>query len=105
MTTIIPLIDEYLTSFLQGHKKSTIRRGHRNYSLGSCTLRSCSQEIPAKIENIRYCKLCDLSDSDALVDGFGSKDELLEVLFKIYTDLKFDDDMTIVEITTIQSHE
>ncbi len=96
MTTIIQLNDRYLTDFIEGRKKSTIRRGRREYPFGECILQSSSRGVSAIIENIRYCRLEDLTDDDAIIDGFKSKNALLQTLFTFYTDLKPDDEMSIV---------
>lgn len=97
--TVIPLLDKYLSNILRGCKTSTIRRGHRNYQIGPCTLRTKTQDVPAKIERVRYLQLHELNEQDAQHDGFQSLHELFEALAKIYPDLKFDDEMTIIDFT------
>jgi hypothetical protein len=94
--TIIPLSDEFAPSILQGNKTSTIRRGHRDYPVGSCIFRTRNRDIPVKIEHVRYCQFHELTDQDAQRDGFRCLHDLQQALDQIYPELKPKEDMTVI---------
>jgi hypothetical protein len=50
-----------------------------------------------RITKLRYLSLADLTDDDAIADGFSSRTELANALRKIYGPLPPDAEMTVVD--------
>jgi len=94
--TVLPLSDEFIPGVLADRKTTTIRRGRRTYGLGEGVLKAGSQDIPIKVNNVRYCKFRELTEADAFRDGFESLKQLHDVLRRIYPKLDLDDEVTVV---------
>ncbi len=92
----ISLSDEYFDLIRDGNKKSTIRFGKRFYKEGPCILYSENQSELVRITQVEYIRFNNLTYKNALNDGFSSLDDLVQSLRKFYTDLKNDDEMTVV---------
>lgn len=88
--TVIKLADKYCDDVLQGLKVSTIRKGHRQYRLGSGILRTPTVDIGIEIQRVTHCKYYDLTEEDAYRDGFASLHRLQEALRGFYPDIEFD---------------
>ena len=95
--TVIALSRDFLPDVISGSKVSTIRRGRRTYRLGDAVLRGDDQDVPIDIRRIRYLKFRDLTEQDALRDGFENLTELRTALLRFYSQLQPNDDLTVIE--------
>ena len=88
----------YIRKILEEKKITTIRRGARNFKVGEKVLITSQDRIyaEAEITEIRCLKVSDLTDEDALKDGFSSKEELLKALKKYYSSIRPSDTVTII---------
>lgn len=88
----------YIRKILEEKKITTIRRGVRNFKVGEKVLITSQDRIyaEAEITEIRCLKVSDLTDEDALKDGFSSKEELLKALKKYYSSIRPSDTVTII---------
>lgn len=88
----------YIRKILEEKKITTIRRGVRNFKVGEKVLITSQDRIyaEAEITEIRCLKVSDLTDEDALKDGFSSKEELLRALKKYYSSIRPSDTVTII---------
>ena len=89
--------DEYLDLILRGQKSSTIRLGRRDYPSGTALLTSSHNCLRARILRCRALRVYDLTDQDAIRDGFSSLKDLLSALEEIYGSLDRGAEMTVVE--------
>jgi|Deesub1362B_J571_1020462.scaffolds.fasta_scaffold00316_27 hypothetical protein len=87
---------EYVAQILAGTKRTTVRKGIRNYS-GIAEL-TCEGEAFTKvrINKVLVKRVGQLKEKDAIEDGFESVDELKTALRRIYGSLEDDDFITIV---------
>lgn len=92
----------YLRRLLFEGKKTTIRRGIVTPRTPTVYLESDGKIYgEATISGVRFTKLSELSDEDALKDGFRDKRELLKALREIYPELSEDDWVTIISFSDI----
>lgn len=94
---VIPLANEFMRSVLDGKKVSTVRFGRRPYPTGKCVLRSGGQDVRVEIQRVRFCRFAELTETDALADGFSSVEELHRELRRFYPKVTPLDEVTIVE--------
>lgn len=87
---------EYGRSLILGKKTTTIRL-HSNLREGEVVdVRVGDVHVGrAYIENVITKKVCELSDADALNDGFRSKEDLILELKKIYGKNRITDDTEV----------
>jgi len=96
---------DYLNSVLSGRKRTTIR-------LGIVTPRTprvyleCNGKIYGElyIESTEYVKFSELTEKDAVRDGFNSLEELKDALKNIYTNLSGGDWVTIIHFRLIEKY-
>lgn len=93
---VLPLAAEYLQKVRQGKKLSTVRRGQRNFALGPAVLRAGDLSLKVRITAVKYSTLDQLTDQDALADGFSDRNELMGALRRWYPDITAAEVMTIV---------
>ena len=96
--------EEFVEAIIRGNKITTIRMGRRSYyPVGSVVELAVKNEsfAKARIEKVEYKRIRDLTDEDALRDGFASKIELIKELRKIYGKVNADDEVTIVHFTLV----
>lgn len=101
MKRSIPLAEEFVDAIISRQKRTTIRAGRRNYALGPTQLTSAKGKIPVQIVGVRYKRFEDLTDADAVADGFESIHDLSSVLKRFYPALKPSDVVTIVEFSPL----
>jgi hypothetical protein len=94
----IALADEYFELIERGIKTSTIRYRKRDYNLGKCQFYSdTSDKITiVEITEIEYKTFGELTEDDALHDGFKTLVELKSTLKRFYPDVKDGDIVTRV---------
>lgn len=94
---------EYADLILKGLKKATIRMGIIKPRYNEVIIHSGGRPIAkVHIKNVRYKKVKDLNDTDAQLDGFKNKTELIENLKRVYGEIQDDDIVTIIEYELIQ---
>jgi len=95
---ILDFDEVYIKKILEGKKVTTIRKGIRDFKVGEKILITSQDRIYAEAEiiEVKYLKVSDLTDEDALKDGFSSKDELFKALKKYYSSIKSNDTITII---------
>jgi hypothetical protein len=93
---VIRLKAQFLDLVRQGRKRSTVRLGKRHYELGRAALVGPQGTVFVQITKLRYVSLSDLTDDDAIADGFTSRAELANTLRKIYGSLPPDAEMTVI---------
>lgn len=95
--------DEYIDKIIQDEKGSTIRRGGRNNDYTNLDIlrlvsdknRTLIFEKEYNWPTFEHKKFKDLTDEDAVLDGFENINELGNVLFDIYGPIEPDEIMTI----------
>ncbi len=78
----------YRDLLLSGKKRATIRKRISKLKEGDKVFVHCGGEIigKARILSIEKKKIDEITDEDAILDGFNSRDELLNELRRIYGD-------------------
>lgn len=94
---------DYLPAIFRGEKITTIRRGIVVPIYDRVYLHSKGKVIgEVEIESTKYVKVRDLTDKDALLDGFKNKRELMENLRKFYPDINEEDWVTILRFKLVR---
>ncbi len=94
---------EYVDDILSGRKKATIRLGIVKLRYNELIVHGGGRPVAKiRVTRVRYKKVSELTDEDAVLDGFNSLDELLRELKKNYGDVKPDDYVTIIEFEVVQ---
>ena len=94
---------KYVELLLSGRKRTTIRLG--KVRIRSRVVVIAQGQTPvalARVEEVRYKKVRDLTEEDAREDGFKNLIELFRELRSIYGDFSLDDDITIVRLSIIK---
>jgi hypothetical protein len=85
----IALAPKYFDVVADGRKTTTIRYGHRDYKTGKvqfyCDI--CGRQQDIFITNVQYKKFSEITDDDALTDGYLSADELKAGLLEFYPNI------------------
>jgi Uncharacterized conserved protein len=90
----------YLQMILEGRKRSTIRLGRLVLRDRLLTIVGDGKPIAlARVDEVTYKKVRELTDEDARVDGFRGLIDLFRELRRIYGDFGLEDDVTIIRFT------
>lgn len=94
---------EFVPIILNGAKKTTIRRGIRSYPVGKVVELTVDSKpfAMAKVKKVVVKRISELSDEDAVADGFSGKEELIKALKKIYGEINDSDFVTVVHFELI----
>ncbi|MEM1627952.1 MAG: ASCH domain-containing protein [Desulfurococcaceae archaeon] len=93
----------YAEKVLKGIKKATIRRGIVKPKYEEVIVHAGGKPIAKiKITRMYFKKVKDLGDYEAKLEGYSTKDELINELKKVYKDIHDDEYMTIIEFEVIQ---
>ena len=93
----------YLQMILEGRKRSTIRLGRLVLRDRLLTIVGDRGPIAlARVDEVIYKKVRELTDEDARVDGFRGLIELFRELRRIYGDFSLEDDVTIIRFTVLR---
>ena len=97
---------EYVESIIQGKKITTVRKGVKSYPVGKIVELTVNYKpfAKAKVKKVVVKRVKELTDEDAIRDGFGSKEELLNALKKIYGEINENDLVTIVHFEVLQTY-
>lgn len=95
--------EEYVKMILDGDKRTTIRKGLKNYPVGKIVEFTANNKVFCKARILKAVvkRLKELNDEDAIDDGFKSKDDLIRALKRIYGDFKDDEFITIVHFEVV----
>jgi len=94
---------KYIEKILKGEKKATIRLGIVKPKYDEVFIHGGGRPVAlAKIVKIIHKRVKDLTDSDALKDGFSSRKELLKELKKNYGELDPNEYVTIIVFKVIK---
>ena len=94
---------EYVKDILSGRKRATIRLGIVKLKHNELIVHGGGRPVAKiRVTNVRYKRVSELTDEDAAIDGFSSKEELLEALRKAYGEIRPDDYVTIIEFDVVQ---
>lgn len=88
----------YIRKILEEKKITTIRKGVKDFKVGEKVLITSQDRIyaEAEITEIKYLRVSNLTNEDALKDGFSSKEELFKALKKYYSSIRLSDTVTII---------
>ncbi len=89
---------KFVDMILEGKKRSTIRKGIKIYKRGVVVELTAEGKSfgKARITKVVVKRVSELSDSDAIRDGFTSKEELLDELKRIYGGIDEDEFITVI---------
>jgi len=93
----------YIEKMLSGEKRATIRRGIVKPKYNEIIIHAGGRPIAkAKITRVYFKRLRELSDYEAKLEGYTSKEELIEELRRVYKGIRDDDYVTIIEFEVTQ---
>ncbi len=93
----------YVEDILSGRKKATIRRGIVKPKHDEIIIHGGGRPVAKiRVSRVIHKRLYELTDEDALKDGFKSRDELLTELRRVYPDIRDDEWVTIIEFDIVQ---
>ena len=97
---------EYVRPIIRGEKVTTIRKGIKSYPVGRIVDLTVNYTpfARAKVEKVVVKRVGELTDEDAKRDGFGSREELIRALKRIYGDIRDNDFVTIVHFKIVESY-
>ena len=94
---------EYGEKLLRGEKRATIRLGMVVPKYGELIVHSGGRPIAkVRVVEVYYKKVRELDDNDAVLDGFGSREELIMALKRAYPDIRPEDTVTIMRLELVQ---
>ncbi len=93
----------YVEDILSGKKKATIRKGIVIPKYEEIIVHGGGKPVAKiKVVKVTHKKLNELTDEDALKDGFKNKEELVRELKKVYPGITDNDWVTIIEFDLVQ---
>jgi len=93
----------YIEKILSGEKRATIRRGIVKPKYNEITIHAGGRPIAkAKITRVYFKRLRELGDYEAKLEGYTSREELIEELRRVYKGIRDDDYVTIIEFEVTQ---
>lgn len=94
---------EFVDDILSGRKRTTIRLGRVRVKYNELIIHGGGRPVAkVRVTNVVYKRVSELTDEDAVKDGFGSREELLEALRHMYGEFRDNDYVTIIEFEVIQ---
>ncbi|BES82125.1 ASCH domain-containing protein [Pyrodictium abyssi] len=94
---------EFVDDILSGRKRTTIRLGRVHVKYNELIIHGGGRPVAkVRVTNVVYKRVSELTDEDAVKDGFRSREELLEALRHMYGEFRDDDYVTIIEFEVIQ---
>ncbi len=93
----------YVNAILESKKVATIRLGIVKPKYDELIVHGGGRPVAkVAIESVEYKKVRELTDEDAKLDGFKTKDELIEELRRLYGYISPDDYVTIIKFKVIR---
>ncbi|MCD6196101.1 MAG: ASCH domain-containing protein [Staphylothermus sp.] len=94
---------KYVEDILTGKKKATIRKGIVIPKYEEIIVHGGGKPVAKiKVTKVTHKKLNELTNEDALKDGFKNKKELIKELKRVYPELTDNDWVTIIEFDLVQ---
>lgn len=97
---VLKLRKEMFPNIYSRKKTCTSRQGIRNFTpqnkLTFIATEDDSISVDVVITNVKYCKFDEITEEEALKEGYETLNELKDVLAKIY-DISKDDNFTLIE--------
>lgn len=88
---------------LDGSKKSTSRKGKRDIVNGALLFKMTedeTQQIIVNVTDVRFTTYGEISEAEAIKEGYGNLGELQDVLTRIYGEIDPNEPFTFVEFET-----
>jgi len=100
----IMLRSDYADLILKGKKRATVRLGRVIPKYREVIIHSGGKPLcKVRIVKVTHKKVSELTDEDAIKDGFSSRRELLKELKKVYgRRLSGDEEVTVIEFEVLQ---
>ncbi|HII47246.1 MAG: ASCH domain-containing protein [Pyrobaculum aerophilum] len=96
------LSQKYVKALLDGRKRSTIRPGVLKVA-DRVYIHSMGKIVAiAEVEQVAYKRVSELTDEDAIIDGFNSRAELISYLKRRYPGLRDSAIVTIVKFRKVE---
>ncbi len=94
---------EYVDAIINGKKVTTIRKGIKRYPVGRIVDLTVDNRpfARARVDKVVVKRIKELTDNDALLDGFDNRDELIRALKKIYGNVREEEFVTVVHFTVV----
>lgn len=93
----------YVEKLLSGEKRATVRRGIVKPKYDEITIHAGGRPVAkAKITRVYYKKLHELSDYEAKLEGYNSREELIQELKRVYKGIRDDEYVTVIEFEITQ---
>ncbi|WP_051440805.1 hypothetical protein M728_002368 [Ensifer sp. WSM1721] len=92
----IRLASQFIPLINSGLKTTTVRMGKRDYKVGPADLITGNVRIPIVIEEVFFCRLSELTEQDARMDGFSHRDQLVSTLKSFYPQIESNSPVTVV---------
>lgn len=99
--TEIALADKFFDLVDRGVKVQTTRKGRRDYETGPATLVGENAARSITITKVDHCPFEDLTEEDAVKDGFANLNELFSALLEFYPDLTAQSEVTVVHFDLV----
>lgn len=93
---------EYVDAILKGEKKTTIRKGIKNYSRRILLTSDGEVFGEANIKKVVVKRVKELTEEDARMDGFENLDGLINALKRIYGSIEGNELVTIVHFEILE---
>jgi len=100
----LQFLKKYKDALLSGEKKLTIRVTKPNLRRGDIFIAHCGGKVIGKfrVTDIYVKKLKDITDEEARLDGFSSKEELIRELKNYYKNLGEDKELVIIRFEPVE---
>ncbi len=94
---------KYVEKILDGRKRATVRKGLVKTKYPEIIIHGGGRPVAkARIKAVTHKRVGELTDEDARLDGFNSRDELIRELRRVYGELGKEDWVTIIEFEVVQ---
>lgn len=95
---------EYVEAIINRKKVTTVRKGIKRYPVGRIVDLTVENRpfARARVDKVVVKRVRELSDEDAMKDGFESREELIDALKKIYGKVKDEEFVTVVHFTVVE---
>lgn len=94
---------EYFPAVREGKKTTTVRKGKSPIKEGLLLFEGGGERQVVYVTSIKYCQMRNLTLEDALADGYGDLDGLLEDLHAIYPKLQPNNYVTVIHFETLKT--
>jgi len=100
----LQFLKKYKNALLSGEKRVTIRITKPNLRKGDIFIAHCGGKVIGKfkVTDVYVKKLRDITDEEAKLDGFSSKEELIRELKNYYKNLNEDKEVVVIRFEPIE---